>query len=156
MPVLSAVLAPCDGPSTSFEEPETCSSLPWAVSPTRANCTRDLPDILPLLSICNTFTCALAPRWTTTLPSLVTGETTVAVSISPTVALSELKSLSRRTTTGVPAAIADEELTCWELPAPFPWLTPVTLPESPFCTAALFCPSGAGGVGFCPFCPVCP
>ncbi len=85
-----------------------CSSLPCAVSPTRANSTCDLPEILPLLSILTTFNCALDPRCTTTLPSLVNGVTTVAGSSSPTVELSELKSLSRRTATDAPEVTEDD------------------------------------------------
>ena len=87
--------------------------------PTSANSTCDFPEILPLLSILTTFNCAGAPRCTTMWPSLVSGVTTVAESSSPTVALSELKSVSRRTTTDLGADIAADDLACW-LPDPPP------------------------------------
>src|SRR5947209_6396001 len=147
IPVLSAVFTPCDGPSTPLEEPEICMSLPCAVSPTKANSTCDLPEILPLLSILMTFNCALDPRCTTTLPSLVSGVTTVAGSNSPTVELSELKSLSRRTATDPPEATEDN-FACGEGPAFCPGSGLACPDGGLFCPVCGFCTFGAGGFGF--------
>src|SRR5271155_4760708 len=166
MPVLSAVRTPCEGPSTPLVEPEMRSSLPLALSPTRANCTCDLPETLPLLSMLTTCNWAFAPRGTTTLPSLVTGVTTVAGSTWPTVALSELKSVSSRTTTEMPIDTDGEDFGCGEA-VPWSWLTPMSVaiwpdgvlePDPPlgtdgvfwagvFCAGVFwpFCPFGAGG-----------
>ena len=98
-PVFFAVRTPGSGPSICLEEPVIRTNLPCAVNPTSANSTCDFPAILPLLSILTTFNWAAAPRRTTTFPPLVSGVTTVAHSSSPTVALSESKSVARRNTT---------------------------------------------------------
>ena len=112
-PAFFAVRTPGNGPSISLEDPEIRTNLPCAVNPTSANSTCDLPAILPLLSILTTFNWAAAPRRTTTLPPLFSGVTTVAQSSSPTVALSESKSVARRSTTEVGAVTVEDVFAGW-------------------------------------------